>query len=92
MGGDKQWMPLESNPEVMDTYMRGCVAHHTAHTTRRTPHGARHFLTCVHLSEQPAARRLGFPATYVFHDVYGFDPDLLAMARALAPRYVAQRS
>ena len=87
MGGDKQWMPLESNPEVMDTYMRGCVAphgaHQTAHATSRLG---------VHLSEQPAARRLGFPATYVFHDVYGFDPDLLAMARALAPRCVAQRS
>jgi hypothetical protein len=28
-----------------------------------------------------AARRLGFPDTYVFHDIYGFDPVLLAMAR-----------
>ena len=35
---------------------------------------------CVYALTVP--RRLGFPSTYVFHDVYGFDPDLLAMARA----------
>jgi hypothetical protein len=28
--GEKQWLPLESNPEVMDAYVRGCgVAQHT---------------------------------------------------------------
>ena len=31
----------------------------------------------------PASRRLGFPASWGFHDVYGFEPDLLGMARAL---------
>jgi hypothetical protein len=25
MGKEKQWLPLESNPEVMDAYVRGCV-------------------------------------------------------------------
>jgi hypothetical protein len=34
--GEKQWLPLESNPEVMDAYVRGCVRG-AACAARRTP-------------------------------------------------------
>ena len=47
MSGGAQWLPLESNPEVIEAYLR----------------------------------RLGLPETACFHDVYGLEPDLLAMVR-----------
>ena len=66
MANEKQWLPLESNPDVMNDYCRGCE-HAPAF-------------------QRPLAERshsLGVPSTWAFHDVYGFDAELLAMARAL---------
>lgn len=70
----KQWLPLESNPEVMDTYLRGCGA-----AVRGLPSRPVRCPDCLYALP---LHSLGFPSTYVCHDVYGFDPDLLAMARA----------
>ena len=75
--GERNWLPLESNPEVMDAYVRGCAACHT-----RLRHAARRALLTRAL---PAPRSLGFPDSWGFHDVYGFDADLLAMARVPRP-------
>merc|ERR1711931_300654 len=45
MSGKMRWLPLESNPEVMNKYIH----------------------------------RLGVPSSCSFTDVFGFDPELLAM-------------
>lgn len=69
MANEKQWLPLESNPDVMNDYCRRCE--HAA-TLQRPPAERSH--------------SLGVPSTWAFHDVYGFDAELLAMARAQGRR------
>ncbi|CAI5516266.1 unnamed protein product [Closterium sp. Naga37s-1] len=71
----KKWLPLESNPEVMNDFVRKVGFPPTAGFHDMFGLNA----NLLAIVPQTFVRKVGFPPTAGFHDVFGLDTDLLAM-------------